>query len=200
MQVIALTGGIASGKSLVADRLRELGAVLVDADVLARDAVAPGSRGLAQVAAEFGDEVLRADGTLDRPALGALVFGHADRLAALNAIVHPEVARLSREAIAAAGEADPEAIVVYDIPLLVETGRYLSEHYDRIIAVAADEETRVQRMVVHRGLDEAAARARIASQASESERQAIATDVIDNDGSIASTLAQVDALWAELTG
>ncbi|HWL59863.1 MAG TPA: dephospho-CoA kinase [Microbacteriaceae bacterium] len=200
MQVIALTGGIASGKSLVADRLRELGAVLVDADVLAREAVAPGTPGLAAVAAEFGDAVLQADGSLDRPALGALVFGAPDRLAALNAIVHPEVARLSRAAIAAAGETDPDAIVVYDIPLLVETGRHLRDRFDRIVTVEADEDTRVRRMVEHRGLDEAAARARIASQASEAERQAIASDVIDNNGTVAATIAQVDALWAELTG
>ena len=199
MQVIALTGGIASGKSLVADRLRELGAVLVDADVLAREAVAPGTAGLARIAAEFGDAVLGPDGALDRPALGALVFGHPERLAALNAIVHPEVGRLSREAIAAAGAADPDAIVVYDIPLLVETGRHLRERYDRIVTVAADEATRVRRMVEHRGMTEADARARIAAQASEAERRAIATDVIANDGAIEDAIAQVDSLWADLT-
>lgn len=199
MQVIALTGGIASGKSIVANRLRELGAVIVDADVLAREAVAAGSPGLAQIVDAFGAEMLLADGSLDRPALGAMVFGDAERLAALNAIVHPEVARRSAAAIAAAGEADPGAIVVYDIPLLVETGRHRTEHFDRIIAVAADPETRVRRMVEHRGLDEEAARSRIAAQASEAARQAIASDVIDNNGAMAATLAQVDALWAELT-
>jgi len=199
MRLIALTGGIASGKSLVAARLRELGAVVVDADVLAREAVAPGSPGLERIVAEFGSGVLAADGSLDRSALGALVFGDGERLAALNAIVHPEVARLSREAIAAAGAADPDAIVVYDIPLLVETRRYETERFDRIVTVAADPATRIRRMVEHRGLDEAAARARIAAQASEAERRAIATDVIDNEGTIEATLAQVDALWAELS-
>ncbi len=199
MQLIALTGGIASGKSLVADRLRELGAVVIDADVLAREAVAPGTPGLERILAEFGASLRLPDGSLDRPALGALVFGDPARLAALNAIVHPEVVRLSRAAIEAAAAADPDAVIVYDIPLLVETGRHREEPFDRIITVAADEATRVRRMVEHRGLDEAAALARIAAQASEAERQTIATDVIDNDGTIEATLAQVDSLWADLT-
>lgn len=199
MQLIALTGGIASGKSLVAARLRELGAVVIDADALAREAVAPGTPGLARVFAEFGSELRLADGSLDRAALGALVFGAPDRLAALNAIIHPEVSRRSREAIAAAAAADPDAIIVYDIPLLVETGRHRTEHFDRIIAVAADEATRVRRMVEHRGLSVDEARSRIAAQASEAERLAIASDVIRNDGTIAEAIAQVDALWAELT-
>ena len=200
MQLIALAGGIASGKSLVAARLGELGAVVIDADELARAAVEPGSPALQRIAAEFGAELLLPDGSLDRPALGAIVFGDAERLAALNAIVHPEVGRRSRAAIHAAAAADSGAIIVYDIPLLVETGRHRTERFDRIVTVAADAETRVRRIVEHRGLDEAEARARIAAQASEAQRQAIATDVIDNDGTIEATLAQVDALWAELTG
>ena len=198
MQLIGLTGGIAAGKSLVAARLRELGAVIVDADVLAREAVAPGSPGLAAVVEAFGEDVLRADGSLDRPALGALVFGHPERLAALNAIVHPEVRRLGTEAIARAAAADPAAIVVYDIPLLAETMATREDSFERVIVVAAEEATRIRRMVELRGMSEAEARARIAAQASEEDRLRIGTDVIRNDGDVADTLRQVDAVWEEL--
>jgi len=198
MQLVALTGGIAAGKSLVAARLRELGAVIVDADMLARQAVAPGSPGLATVVEAFGPGVLQQDGSLDRPALGALVFGDGERLARLNAIVHPEVQRLARAAFAAAEEADPDAVVVYDIPLLAETIDERDESFDRIVVVSADEATRLRRMVEQRGMTEAAARDRIAAQASEADRLRLATDVIRNDGGVAETLAEVDALWARI--
>ncbi len=198
MQLIALTGGIAAGKSLVSARLRELGAIVVDADVLAREAVAPGSPGLVQVVAAFGPEVLREDGALDRGRLAAIVFADPGKLARLNAITHPEVQRLAREAIEAAVAADPEAIVVYDIPLLAETIAGRSERFDRIVVVSADEATRMRRMTEHRAMTEAEARARIAAQASERDRLGIATDVIRNDGEVAETLRQVDALWQTL--
>ena len=198
MQLVALTGGIAAGKSLVAARLGELGAVIVDADVLARQAVAPGSPGLAQVVAVFGAGVLQEDGSLDRAALGALVFGDAERLARLNAIVHPEVQRLAHAAFAAAEAADPEVVVVYDIPLLAETIEDRDEPFDRIVVVSADEATRLRRMIEHRGMTEEAARARVAAQAPEAARLALASDVIRNDGDVAEVLAEVDALWERI--
>lgn len=198
MRLIGLTGGIASGKSLVSARLAELGAVVVDADVLARDAVAPGSPGLERIVAEFGEALRLPDGSLDRTALGALVFHDPERLAALNAIVHPEVQRLASAAFAAAGEADPDAIVVYDVPLLAENASRLASQFDEIVVVTAPDSERVRRMVEDRGMSDEDARARIARQASEAERLAIADRVIDNSGSREATLAQVDALWRSL--
>ncbi|HWK20463.1 MAG TPA: dephospho-CoA kinase [Microbacteriaceae bacterium] len=199
MRLIGLTGGIASGKSLVSARLAELGAVVVDADALARDAVAPGSPGLQRVLAEFGERLRLPDGSLDRPALGAIVFRDAERLAALNAIVHPEVQRLASAAFAAAESADPDAIVVYDVPLLAENAVRLAPRFDEIVVVSAPEEERVRRMVEDRGMSEADARGRIRSQASEEARLAIADHVIDNSGSREATLAQVDELWRSLS-
>lgn len=199
MRRIGLTGGIASGKSLVSARLAELGAVVVDADALARDAVAPGSPGLQRVLAEFGERLRLPDGSLDRPALGAIVFRDAERLAALNAIVHPEVQRLASAAFAAAESADPDAIVVYDVPLLAENAVRLAPRFDEIVVVSAPEEERVRRMVEDRGMSEADARSRIRSQASEEARLAIADHVIDNSGSREATLAQVDELWRSLS-
>jgi len=199
VRLIGLTGGIASGKSLVSARLAELGAVVVDADALARDAVAPGSPGLQRVLAEFGERLRLPDGSLDRPALGAIVFRDAERLAALNAIVHPEVQRLASAAFAAAESADPDAIVVYDVPLLAENAVRLAPRFDEIVVVSAPEEERVRRMVEDRGMSEADARGRIRSQASEEARLAIADHVIDNSGSREATLAQVDELWRSLS-
>jgi len=200
VHLIGLTGGIASGKSLVASRLAELGAVVIDADVLAREAVARGTPGLERIVAEFGPGVLTQDGELDRPALGRLVFGDPDRLAALNAIVHPEVRRLSQEAIEAAAAADPDAVIVYDIPLLAETWDERTEAYDRVLLVDAPADLRVQRMIRYRGMQEDEARARIAAQASDAQRRAIATDIIDNSGSIEATLAAVDEFWRSVHG
>lgn len=190
---IGLTGGIASGKSTVSARLAELGAVVVDADRIARDVVAPGTPGLAAVLAEFGDAVLAADGTLDRPALGAVVFASEERRRALEAIVHP----LVREAGAALEEAAaPDALVVHDIPLLVEAGR--SGDFDAVLVVDVPVETQVERMVRDRGMSEADARARIAAQASREQRLAVADVVIENTVTLDDLLARVDAVHADL--
>ncbi|GAB5079187.1 dephospho-CoA kinase [Arthrobacter sp. AD-310] len=191
MLKIGLTGGIASGKSVVAARLRELGAVLVDADALAREVVEPGTEGLERVAAEFGD-VLDADGRLDRPRLGALVFNNPERLAALNGIVHPLV-RSRAAAISAAAPAD--AVVVQDIPLLVETGQ--GSNFHLVIVVDAPDEVRLQRMLEHRNMTEDAARSRMAAQASREDRLAAADVVLDNSGTLPQLLDQVDRLWAD---
>jgi dephospho-CoA kinase len=198
--LVALTGGIASGKSTVARRLAELGAVVVDADQVAREVVEPGTPGLARIAEHFGPGVIAADGGLDRAALGALIFADADARRALNAITHPAVGERSRELFAAAQQADPDAVVVYDVPLLVdEHGAGRVAEFDRVVAVTAEEETRVHRLVSLRGMDEAEARRRIRSQAPESARLAVADDVIDANDTLEYTIAQVDALWAKLT-
>ena len=199
MRVFGLTGGIASGKSLVADRLSQLGAIIVDADLLSRAAVESGSVGLDAIEAEFGPEVLTATGELDRAALGALIFADSSARDRLNAIVHPEVRRLGELQIAAAAAHDPDAIVIYDIPLLVEAGPARRAPFDGVIVVTADERERVRRMVDDRGMSEHDALARIAAQATDEERLAIATHHIDNDGSPANTLNQIDGLWRELT-
>ncbi len=196
MDVIGLTGGIAAGKSTVAARLAELGAIVIDADRLARDAVALGSPGLAAVVARFGPQVLDGDGALDRAALGAIIFGDPDDRAALNAIVHPEVRRLYRERVQAIAAADPDAIVVYDVPLLVEARA--ADEFRLIVVVHAPADLRVERLVSLRGMDPASARDRVAAQASDDERLAVADVVIDTSGSIESTLAQTDTLWERL--
>jgi len=197
--LVALTGGIASGKSTVARRLRELGAVIVDADQVARDVVEPGTPGLARIAEEFGAAVIAADGTLDRGALGAIIFGDDEARRVLNAITHPAVGARSRALFAEAFAADPDAVVVYDVPLLVdERGEGRVGEFDRVIVVTADEETRIRRLIELRGLPEDDARRRIASQAPEAARLAIADDVIDANGSLDETLRQVDELWPTL--
>ena len=197
--LLALTGGIASGKSTVALRLAELGAVVVDADAVAREVVEPGTPGLARIAREFGPGVIAPDGSLDRAALGAIIFADESARQTLNAITHPAVGERSRALFAAALDADASAIVVYDVPLLVrEDGTGRVDEFDGVIVVSADEETRVRRLVELRGLDEGEARRRIDAQAPESARLAIADHVIDANGSLEHTLAQVDALWASL--
>lgn len=199
--LVALTGGIASGKSTVARRLAALGAIVVDADAVAREVVEPGTPALARIAEVFGPGVIAADGSLDRSALGAIVFADAGARATLNAITHPAVAERSRALFTAAAEADPDAVVVYDVPLLVDGhGSGRTDEFERVIVVTADEETRAQRLIRLRGMPEAEARRRIASQAPESARLAIADDVIDANGSLGETLAQVDALWRSLRG
>jgi dephospho-CoA kinase len=199
--LIALTGGIASGKSTVAQRFAELGAVVIDADRLAREVVEPGTPGLDRIVEEFGPGVLSADGTLDRVALGAIVFGDEQARRTLNAITHPAVGERSRALFAAAREADADGVVVYDVPLLVDSsGRGRIDEFDRVVVASAEEETRVRRLVELRGMDEADARRRIASQAPETARLAIADDVIDTNGTLDETIAQVDALWATLRG
>ncbi|WP_449281442.1 dephospho-CoA kinase [Leucobacter sp.] len=197
MKLIGLTGGIASGKSTIGRRLEQLGAVRVDADELAREAVAPGSPGLARVLDRFGRGLRRADGTLDRAALGAIVFGDAEALAALNGIVHPEVRRLFDARAEAARERDPGAVVVYEVPLLVEAAR--DQGWDLVVTAEAPAEQRVERMVELRGMSESDARSRIGNQASDAERRAVADVVIDTSGTRAETLAQVDALWRRIT-
>jgi dephospho-CoA kinase len=198
MRVIGLTGGIAAGKTLVADRLAELGAVRIDADRLAREVVEPGTPALADIHRRFGDGVISADGSLDRAALGAVVFQDPDARRDLEAVTHPAVRALSAQRIAEAGAADPEAVVVYDIPLLVESGRV--DEFDRIVVVHAPREERIRRLVELRGMAPDEAERRIASQAADEDRLAVAHDVIDSGVSVASTLAQTDRLWANLTG
>jgi dephospho-CoA kinase len=196
---IAVTGGIGSGKSAVAARLAALGAVVVDADRIAREVVEPGSPGLAAVVAEFGPGVLTPEGALDRPAMAALVFADAERRAALEAIVHPLVGRRSAQLLA---EAPQDALVVYDVPLLAESagGRLgRASDFDAVVVVEAPLETRVARLA-GRGLAEADARARIAAQATDEERRAIADHVVVNDGDLAALDAAIDRLWVALTG
>ncbi len=190
---IGLTGGIGAGKSAVSGRLAALGAVIVDSDLIAREVVAPGTEGLRAVVAEFGPDVLRADGTLDRPALGALVFADPERLAALNAIVHPLVRSRSAELEAAAG---PEDLVVHDVPLLAENG--LAPLYDLVIVVDAADEVRLDRLVRLRGMAEAEAKARMAAQATREDRLSIADLVIDNGGTPEELDARVHEVWQQL--
>ena len=193
---MALSGGIASGKSTVARRLAELGAVHVDADQLAREAVAPGSDGLQQIVARFGEGVLTAEGALDRPALGQLVFEDADALNALNGIVHPAVRKLAQARLDAAEAANPDAVVIYDVPLLVEAGVQMP--WDLVVITEAPADVRVKRMVELRGMTIEDAERRIANQASDAERRAVADVVIDTGGDEAFTIAQADKLWASL--
>jgi dephospho-CoA kinase len=197
VQLIGLTGGIASGKSVVAARLAQHGAVVVDADRIAREVVEPGSPALARIAEEFGDAVIASDGSLDRAALGDLIFGSPEKRAALNAITHPAVGARSKELFAAAAAADPDAIVVYDVPLLIEAGR--TDEFDLIVVVNASTETRLSRMVELRGMTRDEAMHRINSQATNTERLAIADVVIDSNRTLEQTLEQADALWEKLS-
>lgn len=190
MLSLGLTGGIAAGKSLLSTRFRELGAVVIDADQLARDVVAPGTAGLAQVVAQFGQNFLLPDGTLDRPKLGSLVFADPSKRQALNAIIHPRVrtaAQLLKD------QAGPGTIVVQDIPLLVETGQSAAFHL--VVVVQASAETRVARMMATRGMSQVEAQARMDAQASDAERAAAADVVIANDGGPEQAIAALDALW-----
>ena len=196
MPLVALTGGIASGKSTIARRLAEHGAVIVDADQIVRDVQQPGSPVLAAIAEAFGDGMLRPDGSLDRGALGGRVFGDDAAIARLNAIVHPAVRAESARRFAAAFAADPEAVVVYDVPLLVEAR--VDDPWELVVVAHAPADVRAQRLVGLRGLTEPEATARIASQASDEERLRIADVVIDTAGTLDDTLTQVDELWRDL--
>jgi dephospho-CoA kinase len=193
MLMVGLTGGIGAGKSAVAARLAALGALVIDADRLAREAVAPGSDGLAEVVRVFGEDVLDARGALDRPSLGRLVFGDEAARRRLEEIVHPRVRARTAELINAA---PPDAIVVNDVPLLVEAG--LAGAYDLVIVVLAPEPVRVARLVSERGMTREEAEARIAAQASDDQRRAIADVVIDNSGSLADLVRQVDRVWHDV--
>ncbi len=191
---VGLTGGIGSGKSEVARLLAGHGAVVVDSDLLAREAVAPGTPGLAAVVAEFGPGVLGEDGSLDRPALGRVVFADPARRAALEGIVHPYVRRRSAEIAAGAPEG---AVVVHDVPLLVEAG--LADRYDLVVVVDVDEETQVRRLTTVRGMSGDDARARISAQADRAARLAVADLVVTNDGSLDDLRQRVDGLWRDLS-
>ena len=192
MLMVGLTGGIGAGKSVVAARLAELGAIVIDSDRLAREVVEPGTDGLREVVEEFGPEVLGPDGALDRPALGRLVFRDQAARRRLEAIVHPRVRARSAELIAAA---PPDAVVVNDIPLLVESG--IGAGFDLVVIVLASEQTRLRRLAQARGMTAEEARARMAAQATDEQRRAAADVVLDNDGSREDLLAAVDRLWHE---
>jgi dephospho-CoA kinase len=188
---IGLTGGIGSGKSTVATLLAARGAVVVDADRIAREVLEPGTPGLSAVVTEFGPGVLTADGALDRAALAAIVFSDDDARRRLDGLVHPLVRHRTAELVQAA---PPDAVVVNDVPLLVETGQAGS--YDLVLVVEADLETRVARLI-GRGLTEADARARIVAQATDDQRRSVADVVLDNSGTPEELAAQVERFWAE---
>jgi dephospho-CoA kinase len=190
---VGLTGGIASGKSTVSAILAELGALVIDADLIAREVVARGTPGLDAVVAEFGPGVLTADGELDRPAMGALVFADPSARKRLEAIIHPLVHRRSAELEAAAR---PGSVIVHDIPLLTEVGR--GAQFDAVVVVDAPTEEQVRRMVRDRGWTLEDAESRIAAQASREDRLAIATHVIDNTGSLDALRRRVEEVYAEL--
>jgi dephospho-CoA kinase len=193
MLKVGLTGGIGAGKSEVSRLLESYGAVLIDADKIAREVVAPGTPGLAAVVEAFGPEILSPDGTLDRPKLGSIVFADSDRLATLNSIVHPLVGARSMELEKAAGQ---DAVVIHDVPLLTENN--LAPLYDVVVVVDASPETQLERLVRLRGMAESEARARMAAQATREQRRAIADLVIDNDGPLENLEPQVRKVWAEL--
>lgn len=190
---VGLTGGIGAGKSEVSRLLASYGAVIVDADKIAREVVEPGTPGLAAVVEAFGTDVLTPEGALDRPKLGAVVFADPDRLKALNAIVHPLVGARSAELEAAAGEG---AVVVHDVPLLTENG--LAPLYDVIVVVDASPETQLRRLVELRGMTEDEAKARMSAQADRKQRLAIADHVIDNEGPLEDLEPQVREVWERL--
>ncbi len=193
MLKVGLTGGIGAGKSEVSRLLVACGAVLIDADRIAREVVAPGTPGLASVVEAFGEEILAADGSLDRPRLGAIVFSDAEKLSTLNSIVHPLVGARSRELEEAAAK---DAVVLHDVPLLTENG--LAPLYDLVIVVDAAPETQLDRLVRLRGMTEEDARARMAAQATREERREIADIVIDNDVPLEELERRVKDVWAEL--
>jgi dephospho-CoA kinase len=194
MILVGLTGGIGSGKSTVSAALAERGALIVDADAIAREVQAPGSPVLAKLAERFGSDVLQADGALDRPALASIVFSDPDALKDLNAIVHPAIgAETNRRVLAAC---DTDRVVVLDIPLLTENPR---PGLQGIVVVDVPEDTQVERLVRFRGFDEADARARIAKQASREQRLATASFVVDNSGDLDALAPQIEALWQWLT-
>lgn len=191
---VGLTGGIGSGKSTVAELLRERGALVIDADAIARELVEPGQPALAEIAEEFGRGILTPGGSLDRAALAQVVFEDSGRREALNAIMHPRIGRRSRELIEAA---PADAVVVYDMPLLVEQG--LTSGWDRIVAVEADEDDRIERVRRSRGLAEEDIRARMAAQATDEQRREVADTVIRNDGDLGELAEEVADLWEEIT-
>ena len=194
MKHVGLTGGVASGKSAVAAKFAELGAVVIDADALARDVVAPGTPGLAAIKDSFGAGILLPDGSLDRKALGAIVFSDEPQRLKLNAIVHPLVRQAAKEL---REQAPAEALVVEDIPLLVESGQ--AEDFDAVIVVQAPHEERIRRMVEDRGWSVEDARSRMAAQATDEQRAAVADYVLENFGTIEDLQGRVADLYQQLT-
>jgi dephospho-CoA kinase len=190
---VGLTGGIAAGKSEVSRRLADLGAVVIDADAIAREVVAPGTPGLAEITAAFGTGVLGADGALDRPRLGEIVFADPGLLAKLNAIVHPLV---SERMLEVERSVPPDAVVVHDVPLLAEN--QLAGRYDVVVVVDVPPEVQLARLARLRGMQEQQAKARMDAQASREQRLAVADIVVDNSGPLAGLDRQVAELWAEL--
>ncbi|WP_413449960.1 dephospho-CoA kinase [Georgenia phoenicis] len=189
---LGLTGGIGAGKSTVARELERLGAVVVDADAIAREVVAPGTPGLAAVVAEFGDGVLTPEGGLDRAALGRIVFADPAARARLEEITHPLIAAETARRVA---QLPAGTVVVHDVPLIVERG--LADRYDLVAVVGADEDVRLERLVRERGMSREDALARIGAQATDAERRAVADVWLDNSGSPDALLAQVRELWHE---
>lgn len=190
---IGLTGGIASGKSTVAELLAAKGAVIIDADAIVRRLQEPGGAALAGIVAEFGDGMLTAEAALDRAALGALVFADQSARERLNAVVHPLV---RQEAARLMAQAPAGSTLVEDIPLLVETGQ--AGRFDRVLVVQAPREERIRRMVTDRGMTPDDAEARMEAQATDAERAAVASDVLTNDAGVEQLSAQVDAFWESL--
>jgi dephospho-CoA kinase len=198
--LVGLTGGIATGKSSVSEIFQRLGCVIIDADRLAREVVEPGQPALAAIVAEFGREVRKSDGTLDRKRLGAIVFADAGRRRRLEAITHPAIRERFARRVQALIEEDFRGIVVFDAPVMIESGNY--KNMDRLVVVAADEATQMARLIGRDGISPEQARARIASQMPVAEKARLADHVIDNSGDRAATEAQVrrvhDALLADL--
>jgi dephospho-CoA kinase len=187
---IGLSGGIGAGKSTVSSTFSELGGIVVDGDVISREVVEPGTEGLARLVEAFGEEILADDGSLNRPALAAIAFSDDEKRQTLNGIVHPLVAHRRSELIAAAGD---DAVIVEDIPLLVESG--MAPMFPLVVIVNADEDLRVKRLIEHRGFSEEDARARIAAQASEEQRRAVADVWLENSGSAGELIEQARVLW-----
>jgi dephospho-CoA kinase len=190
---VGLTGGIGAGKSEVSKRLAAQGAVVIDADLIAREVVAPGTDGLAEVIGAFGAGVLGPDGALDRVALGEIVFADKAKLATLNSIVHPRVGARMREL---EEEAGPGSVIVHDVPLIAENG--LADAYDLVVVVDVPPRIQLDRLVRLRGMSREQAQARMAAQASREHRLSIAGIVVDNSGSLAELDRQVGELWSEL--
>jgi dephospho-CoA kinase len=197
MTIVALTGGIAAGKTTVCERLAKRGIAIVDADVLAREVVEPGSPTLATLRREFGEAIISQDGSLDREALGALVFGHPEQLQRLNDIVHPAVKSLSQKRFEEIRIGSPEQVLVYAVPLIAESGR--GAEFDTIVLVDAPRDQRITRLVENRGMSLEEATSRVDSQASDSKRRDIADVILDASGDLERTVTAADQLADALT-
>ena len=194
MLLVGLTGGIGSGKSTVAELLAERGAVVIDADDLARRAVAPGTSGFDRVVETFGRDILGPDGGIDRATLADVVFADPSRLRELEAIVHPEVARLLVESVEPYRDTDD--VIVYAVPLLAERG--MAEGFDVVVVVVADVDRRIERLMRDRGMTAEEVRARVAAQLTDEERARVADVLLDNDGEPERLIPQVNRLWTDL--